>query len=132
MSTTEMLTSALAFVGMLYLATKMVLAIIVYWQAAHYDEVVTKDEPVVRAQVDAYSAEQERARRSHISDLAEQAAGSPVNLNGEKRLVAERMGHAPEGSSSSVCLGQLRVWFQSRKPRGERWSRGQSRRTLKQ
>lgn len=94
MSTTELLTGTLAFTGLLYLAVKMILSVVVYFQAWLYEEVVTQDDPVVCAQVDAYRAEQERARRNHLSDLAEQAIGNPVNLDGEKRLVAERMGHA--------------------------------------
>ena len=92
--TQEVLISALALVGMVYLATKMVLAVFVYWQAAHYAETVTQDDPVVRAQIDAYRAEQERARRNHISDLAEKAGGNPVNLEGEKRMAAETVAHA--------------------------------------
>jgi hypothetical protein len=72
----------------------MVLAVFVYVQAWLYDDVVTADDPVVRVQVDAYRAEQERARRNHMSDLAERAGGNPGNLDGERRLVAERMGHA--------------------------------------
>jgi hypothetical protein len=91
---TELLINAVAFTGLLYLATKMVLAIMVYWTAAHYDEVVTKDDAVVRAQVDAYSAQQERIRRSYLSDLAEKAQGNPQNTRGEERLTEEKMGHA--------------------------------------
>lgn len=92
--TPEVLTRAVALVGLLYLATKMILSVVIYIQACFYQEVVTQDDPVVRAQVDAYRAEQERARRNHISDLAERAGGSPVNLDGEKRMAAEKTGQA--------------------------------------
>jgi hypothetical protein len=92
--TPEALTRALALAGVLYLTTKMVLAVAVYFQAWLFDEVVTQEDPVVRAQVDAYRAEQERARRNHISDLAERAQGNPVNLDGEKRMAAESLGQA--------------------------------------
>lgn len=107
MTTTETLTSALAVVGMLYLATKMVLAILVYVQAWLYEEVVTEADPVVRAQVDAYRAEQERARRNHISDLAEQAGGNPVNLDGEKRLAAEKVGQAVGAFAADIIAKEV-------------------------
>jgi|SRR4051812_46556235 len=88
----DVLTKTLAIIGSVFLLIKTLLAIAVYVQAFFYEEVVTQDDPVVRAQVDAYSAHQERARRNHLSDLAEKAGGRPENLSGETRLAAERMG----------------------------------------
>jgi len=90
----ELLTIVVAIAGVLYLVTKMILAIKVYRMAARYDEIVTKDDPFVRAQVDAYSAQQERIRRNYLSDLAEKAQGNPQNTRGEERMTAEKMAQA--------------------------------------
>ena len=48
-------------------------------------------DPVIRAQADAYAANEERARRNYLADIAEQA-GPLANLRGEQRLAAERVG----------------------------------------
>ena len=86
----ETLIALLALTSVLYLAMKMFLAIQVYLKATHYEELVAKDDPIVRAQVDAYRAEQERARRNYLDDLAEKAKGQ--SIAGEERMAAERMG----------------------------------------
>ena len=51
------------------------------------------NDPIIKAQVDAYRAEQERARRGYISDVAE-ASGPIANIRGEERMAAERTGQA--------------------------------------
>ena len=107
MNPTEILTRAVALLGLAYLAVKMVLSIMVYWKASHYDEVVSTDDPVVRAQVDAYSAAQERARRNYLADLAEKAHGNPVNLQGENRLTAEKMGQAVGQFAADVIAKEI-------------------------
>ena len=103
----ETITSWLAFWGMLFLVAKTVAAFAVYVHALFYEVVATKDDPVVRAQVDAYSAQQERARRNYLSDLAEKAGGNPVNLSGEQRLTAEKMGHAVGQFEADVIAKEI-------------------------
>jgi hypothetical protein len=52
---------------------------------------VGRDNPLVRGQADVFAAEQERARRDYLADLAE-SEGPLANLRGEQRMVTERMG----------------------------------------
>lgn len=52
---------------------------------------VDRNDPTIRAQADAYSANAERARRNYLADTAEKS--SPyANLQGEARMSAEQMG----------------------------------------
>lgn len=103
----DTLIAALAFTSVLYLAMKMFLAVMVYRKAACYEEVPAKDDPVIRAQVDAYRAERERARRDYISDLAERGGGNPVNLDGESRHAAEKMGQEVGKFSADVTAKEI-------------------------
>lgn len=48
-------------------------------------------DPNIRVQADAYSANEERARRNYISDAAERG-GPLANIEGTRRMAAERMG----------------------------------------
>ena len=100
-------TDAVALAGVLYLTTKMILAIIVFGKAWRYDEIATQDDPVVRAQVDAYRAEQERAGRNHLSDLAEKAQGAPVNLGGEQRLTEAKVNQAVGAFTADVIAKEI-------------------------
>jgi hypothetical protein len=52
---------------------------------------IDRNDPVIRAQADAYGAQAERARRDSLSDLAERS-GPHANLRGEERLGYERRG----------------------------------------
>jgi hypothetical protein len=87
---TTALTMALAVVALFYLLTKTLIAVLVYVEGYRCREVVDRSDPVVRAQADAYSANAERAMRNYLSDLAEKNPGQ--NLQGEKRMAAERLG----------------------------------------
>jgi len=50
-----------------------------------------RNDPVIRAQADAYGAAQTRSSRNYLSDMAEK--NSPYfNMAGEERLAAERAG----------------------------------------
>lgn len=49
------------------------------------------DNPIVRAQADAYAAQEERSRRDYLADLAERE-GPLANLRGEQRMGYERRG----------------------------------------
>lgn len=55
-----------------------------------------KTDPNIRAQSDAYAAAQERARRNFVSDTAE-SAGPLANIQGEKRMAAEKAAQASAG-----------------------------------
>jgi len=52
---------------------------------------VDRNDPAIRSQADAFSANTERARRNYLADLAE-SEGPISNLRGEERLSAERAG----------------------------------------
>lgn len=55
------------------------------------DAIPGRDNPVVRAQADAYSAQQTREMRDYLADLAE-SEGPNANLRGEQRMAAEMAG----------------------------------------
>lgn len=52
---------------------------------------VDRNSPVIRTQADAYSANEQRASRDYLADLAEKS-GPLANLRGEQRLASERLG----------------------------------------
>jgi hypothetical protein len=52
---------------------------------------VNPNDPIIRGQVDAYSAQQDRARRLYLQEAGE-AAGPYGNIRGEQRMSAERAG----------------------------------------
>lgn len=65
---------------------------------------VDRNNPVIRAQADAYSAQQERAGRNYISDAAERG-GPYANIEGVRRMVAEHAGQAA-GAFEANLMGQ--------------------------
>jgi hypothetical protein len=52
---------------------------------------IDKNDPTIRNQADAYAANEERAKRNYLADIAEQR-GPNANLSGETRMAAERVG----------------------------------------
>jgi hypothetical protein len=66
---------------------------------------VTGQDANVRAQVDPVVAQQTRASRGYLNDLAEKA-GPLANLQGERRLASERSGQAA-GALESEVIGRL-------------------------
>lgn len=64
------------------------------------------NDPIIKGQVDAYRAEQERAKRNYLSDAAEKG-GPLVNLNGEQRLAAERTGQNVSGFQAQLLGREL-------------------------
>ena len=62
---------------------------------------VDRNNPVVRAQADAFSANQERSRRNYLADTAE-SSGPNANLRNEERMSAERMGQATGGFEAEL------------------------------
>lgn len=65
---------------------------------------IDRNDPTIRAQADAYSANEERAKRNYLADLAEKA-GPLANLRGEQRLAAERVGQRT-GSFEADLMGR--------------------------
>lgn len=65
---------------------------------------VDRNDPVIRAQADAYSANQQRAQRDYLADLAEKS-GPYANLQGEARLSAERLGQQT-GAFEAQLMGR--------------------------
>lgn len=65
---------------------------------------VDRNDPNIRAQVDPVVAQQERASRNYLDDLAERS-GPLANLQGERRLAAERSGQAA-GAFESEVIGR--------------------------
>ncbi len=67
---------------------------------------VDPNDPVIRMQTDAFRAEQERARRNDMSNLAEQS-GPNANLRGEQRMAAERVGQNVSGLQAQLMGKEL-------------------------
>lgn len=59
------------------------------------------DDPTIRRQADAYSANQTRASRDYLADLAERG-GPYMNMTGEARLAAERAGQNSAGFEAEL------------------------------
>jgi hypothetical protein len=67
---------------------------------------VDPNDPVIRMQTDAYSADQERARRNYLADLAE-SSGPTANLRGEQRVTAEQLGQNVGGFEAQLMQREL-------------------------
>lgn len=65
---------------------------------------VDRNNPAIRAQADAFSAQQDRAARNLNSDVAERG-GQFANLEGTRRMSAERAGQA-SGAFEANLMGQ--------------------------
>ncbi len=64
--------------------------------------------PVIRAQADAYSANEQRAGRNYIADLAEKA-GPYANLRGEQRMVSERIGQRTGANEAGLVADEIKA-----------------------
>lgn len=73
-------------------------------QRAQAPAFVSREDPNVRAQSDAYSANQQRAARNSIADIAE-SQGPLANITAETRLANERAGQA-SGSFEAEVLAR--------------------------
>jgi hypothetical protein len=73
-------------------------------QRAQQGTAVNRNDPNIRSQVDPVVAQQERASRNYLDDVAERS-GPLANLQGERRLVAERGGQAA-GAFESEVIGR--------------------------
>jgi hypothetical protein len=65
---------------------------------------VNRNDPNIRAQVDPVVAQQERASRNYLDEIAERS-GPLANMQGERRLAAERSGQAA-GAFESEVIGR--------------------------
>jgi hypothetical protein len=65
---------------------------------------VDRNDPSIRAQADAYSAQRDRQARNYISDAAERS-GPYTNIDGTRRMVAEHAGQA-SGAFEAGLLGK--------------------------
>jgi hypothetical protein len=65
---------------------------------------VSRTDPTIRPQADAYAANQERARSNYLNDQAEKQ-GPLANLLGESRLTAQRAGQAT-GAYEGELMGR--------------------------
>lgn len=65
---------------------------------------VSREDPAIRAQSDAYSANEERAMRNYLADMAE-GAGANANLRGEQRMASEKFGQRT-GAFEAELMGR--------------------------
>jgi len=65
-------------------------------------------DPNIRQQADAYSAQQERARRQYLAEQAERQ-GPNANLTNEERLSAEQAGQASGGFEASLIGNEIQA-----------------------
>ena len=65
---------------------------------------INPESPMIRQQVDPYTAQVERARRNYLADVAEQS-GPLANIQGERRVASERAGQA-SGLFESQLIGR--------------------------
>ena len=67
---------------------------------------IDRTDPIIRAQADAFAANQERSRRNYLSDVAERQ-GPLANIQGERRMAAERAGQATGGFEAELIGKEL-------------------------
>lgn len=67
---------------------------------------INRNDPVIRAQADAYGANTDRASRDYLSNVAE-SSGPYANLRGEQRMVSERAGQAKGGFEAELMGREL-------------------------
>jgi hypothetical protein len=77
-------------------------------QRATQSLALDRNDPIIRAQADAYAAQEERARRDNLADLAERS-GPNANLRGEQRLGYERMGQRVGGFEAELLGRELQA-----------------------
>lgn len=67
---------------------------------------IDRNDPTIRAQSDAYSANEERAKRNYLADLAEKS-GPLANLRGETRMANEKQGQDTAGFEAELMGREL-------------------------
>ena len=73
-------------------------------QRAQQGTAVSPNDPVIKAQTEAFTANTDRATRNYLADRAEQA-GPYANLAGEQRMATERSGQA-SGNFTAELMGR--------------------------
>ena len=67
---------------------------------------INPNDPIIANQVSAFGAQQERAGRNYLAELAE-SGGPNANLGGEQRLVSERAGQATGALQAQLVGNEL-------------------------
>jgi hypothetical protein len=67
---------------------------------------IDRNDPIIRRQADAYTANEIRASRDYLADLAERE-GPSANLRGEERMAAERMGQRTGSFEAELMAREL-------------------------
>lgn len=67
---------------------------------------VNAQDPIIKGQVDAFSAQGERSRRGYLSDVAERS-GPYANMRGEQRMTAEKLGQGTAGFQAELLGREL-------------------------
>lgn len=67
---------------------------------------VNAADPIIKGQVDAFTAAGERSRRNYLSDTAERS-GPYANLRGEQRMTAEKLGQGTSGFQAELIGREL-------------------------
>lgn len=67
---------------------------------------VNANDPIIKGQVDAFSAGQERSRRNYLSDVAERS-GPYANIRGEQRMTAEKVGQGTSAFQAELLGREL-------------------------
>jgi len=75
-------------------------------QRAQQGTAVSPNDPVIKAQTEAFTANTDRATRNYLADRAEQA-GPYANLAGEQRMATERGGQAAGGFTAELMGREL-------------------------
>lgn len=66
-------------------------------QALNFDA----SDPIIKAQTDAFRAQQDRSKRDYLSNVAERG-GPDANMRGEQRMAAEKTGQATSGFQAEL------------------------------
>src|SRR3990167_10448032 len=78
------------------------------WNRASQSTDIDRNDPNIRRQADAYSANEQRSARNYLSDVAERS-GSNANLRGEQRMAAERTGQRTGGFEAQLMGRELQA-----------------------
>lgn len=71
-------------------------------------DAITSADPNVAAQSNAYSAQEERARRDYLDQVAERS-GPYVNMQGEERMAAERKGQRTGAFEANLIAQEIKA-----------------------
>ncbi len=69
---------------------------------------INRNDPIIRGQADAYSANEERSKRNYLGDIAE-SSGQYANLRGEQRMANERVGQRTGAFEANLHAGELQA-----------------------